>query len=102
MPTRSARSPIPRLLTAAILALALLTPAAARAQTEVALSLPEARELAVYALNAGKPDLAIQVAEGLLQADGGDAVAWFVIASAHAQANRPREGRRAAAQVRFC
>lgn len=99
MPTRSARSPIPRLLTAAILALALLTPAAARAQTEVALSLPEARDLAVYALKAGKPDLAIQVAEGLLQADGGDAVAWFVIASAQAQANRPRDGRRAAAQA---
>jgi len=63
------------------------------------ISLEQARQLAIYALQNGDPGLAIQVSRGLLQADPRDPLAYFVIAQAHAGLNQPNLGRRAAARA---
>ncbi|MFW8593466.1 hypothetical protein ACOHWE_04595 [Cribrihabitans neustonicus] len=53
----------------------------------------------MHALRAGKPDLALEVSQALLQADRKNAAAWHLQAAAHAQAGRLAAGRRAAAQA---
>jgi hypothetical protein len=63
------------------------------------ISLEQARQLAIYALQNGDPGLAIRVSRGLLQADPRDPLAYFVIAQAHAGLNQPNLGRRAAARA---
>ena len=81
------------LLTAALL----LGPALA--QSEQTLTLNQGRVLAVEALRVGKPDLTLQVAKGLLQADPRDAGTHFLIANAFAQRRRHGQARRAAARA---
>lgn len=76
------------------------TPIIAQDRSEnVTLTLDQARNVAQQALQAGNPDLAIQIAGGLLQANPNDAFAHFVLASANAQKNNLRQGRKAAAQA---
>lgn len=70
-----------------------------RAQEAVELTLDQARLLAVEALKAGDPGLAIQVARGLLLANPQDPFAHYVIATAHANLNQPGPGRAAAAKA---
>jgi hypothetical protein len=85
-----------------ILLCALCPPSGSYAQTQsqtVTLSLDQARNVAQDALQAGQPDLALQIASGLLQANPHDAFAHFVIAVASAQKNNLRQGRKAAAQA---
>ena len=65
----------------------------------LSLTLPQARELAAYAIQNDQPELALQIADGLLQADTRDNFAHYVTAVANAQLNRPAESRRAAARA---
>lgn len=66
---------------------------------DIALSLDQARELAVHALNSGDPGLAMQVAKGLLQADPKDPFAHYVIAAAYARTGQADAGRQSAARA---
>lgn len=84
---------------AAAVAVALIAAAPARAETTAELSLPQARQLAVLALDNGDPGLAVRVAQGLLQADPHDAFAYYVIATANARMNCPDAARAAAARA---
>jgi hypothetical protein len=86
-----------RTLTGAALALALGSPLAA--QDQVALSLPQARNVAIHALNTGDPELTLRLTGGLLQANPADVMAHYVRAAAYARMDRPREGRRSAARA---
>lgn len=65
----------------------------------VTLTLDQARAAAEQALKAGDPDIALQIAGGLLQADPNDAFAHFVMAVAFTQKNNLRQGRKAASQA---
>ena len=79
-----------------------LLPGALAAQSQgtvVSFTLDEARTVAEQALQAGDPDIALQVAAGLLRVNPNDAFAHFVIAVANAQKNNLRQGRKAAAQA---
>jgi tetratricopeptide (TPR) repeat protein len=91
---------------AAALILSLLLAAPALAQTsqpaqppgaEVTLSLDQARGVAAAALQRGDAGLALQIGQGLLQADAQDPLAHFIIAQALRQQGRTREARQAAA-----
>lgn len=93
---RSAISRFREILSA--LAAALLLAAPAGADT-VRVGLDQARDMAVQALKAGDPGLAIALARGLLQANPDDFVAHYVIANAEAQQHHPDAGRRAAARA---
>ena len=77
----------------------LTTAGAARSQSTEEITLDQARQLAIYALQNGDPGLAIQVSKGLLQADPRDPLAYYVIAQAHAGLSQPNLGRRAAARA---
>lgn len=102
VPTRPVRSRWnSRRVVRAALALCLWATAAfgSDAGKPVALSLPQARDLAVEALNTGNPGLAVQVARGLLQANPNDPFAHYVIATAAARLDRPAESRKAAARA---
>lgn len=101
MPIRSATSRARRRLSALALAAALLLAPAgpAPATEEIALSLDQARGLAVHAIRNGNPGLAVQLARGLLAADPDDPLAHYVIAAAHARADRPGPGRKSAARA---
>ncbi len=68
-------------------------------QDRVVLSLPEARNVAVHALATGRPELAAQIASGLLQADPTSSYAHFMLANAYAGLGRPTEGRKSAARA---
>ncbi len=68
----------------------------AGAVEEVELGLDQARDLAIQALYAGDPGLAITLAKGLLKADPKDPSAYFIIATGYAQLNDPVLARRAA------
>ena len=68
-------------------------------RTNVSLSIPQARQLAVNALRNNRPRLALQIADGLLQRDPKDSFAHFIIANAAQQLGEPRDGRRAAARA---
>ncbi|MCA0870106.1 hypothetical protein LCL97_04685 [Seohaeicola saemankumensis] len=82
------------------LAAALALPALARAgDDDVALTLGEARQIAVHALQNGNPGLAAQLARGLLKANPDDGFAYYIIASAEAQQNRPTASRKAASKA---
>ncbi|CUH67660.1 hypothetical protein TG4357_03134 [Thalassovita gelatinovora] len=82
-----------------LLALSLLAaaPGWADPQDTVRLSIPKARDIALGALQSGQPNLALQLASGLLRRDPHDAQAHFIIARALMQLKQPRDGRRAAA-----
>ena len=67
--------------------------------TSVTLTLDQARAAAAQALEAGRPGDALTLARGLAAALPHDPLPHFVIASAHAQAGQPRDGRRAAARA---
>ncbi|MDX5384570.1 MAG: surface lipoprotein assembly modifier [Rhodobacterales bacterium] len=92
---------------AGALILSLLAGAPALAQTahpapqppmaEVTLSLDQARAVAATALQQGDAALALQIGQGLLQADATDPLAHFIIAQALRQQGHPREARKAAA-----
>jgi len=80
--------------------LVLLVPAMAQCQQDrVVLSLPEARTVAVHALATGRPELAVQIAAGLLQADPRSSYAHFVLANAYADMGRHKDGRKSAARA---
>ncbi len=63
------------------------------------LTLDQARQLAVHALQSGRPGLAIELSRGLLRADRRDPLAYYVIAQAHAGLNQPNLARRAATRA---
>ncbi|MAY86993.1 MAG: hypothetical protein CML02_09805 [Pseudooceanicola sp.] len=86
-------------LAGAALALALAASPSARAQDDLALTLPQARALAVHALNTGDAPLALRLTGGLLQANSDDMTAHYLRAAAYARMNRPHEGRRSAARA---
>ena len=101
---RFAVNHFPSLIRVVVLALGLVLvawaqPVRAQSPGDVELSLDQARNLAVYALQSGDPGLAIQLSRGLLQANPKDPVAHYVIASAFAQLNQPRASRIAAARA---
>ncbi len=75
----------------------LTTAGGAPAQDAIQISLAQARQLAIHALQTGDPGLAIRLSRGLLRADPRDPLAYYVIARAHAGLNQPNLGRRAAA-----
>jgi len=105
MPIRFAINPILNLIRALLLGVGLAIcclPRAGQAQAPLEtheLSLDQARQLAVQALQSGNPGLAIQVSKGLLKADPRDPFAYYVIAQAHAKLNQPNLSRRAAARA---
>ena len=66
-------------------------------QAEINMTLDQARNIGVAALEQGNPTLALQIGYGLLQADPNDAFAHYLIASAFRQQARPAAARRAAA-----
>ncbi|MBR9653475.1 surface lipoprotein assembly modifier [Thalassovita aquimarina] len=83
-----------------LLALMLLlpgVPGAAQQADKVRVPIAAAAGIAERALREGQPELALQLAGGLLQRDPGDAYAHFIAARALMQLKRPRAGRRAAA-----
>ena len=82
-----------------IFAVALCCGAPLQAQDGVSLTLPQARELAVLAVNDGNSALAIRMARGLLKADPKDTLAHYILATAHTQTKRYGAGRRAAARA---
>lgn len=63
------------------------------------LTLPQAREIASNALEAGQPKLAYQLAKGLLQADPKSSFAHFVLARAQGQLGQTGEARKSAART---
>ncbi|MHA6262716.1 surface lipoprotein assembly modifier [Arenibacterium sp. CAU 1754] len=65
----------------------------------MSLTLPQARDLAINALNNDQPGLALQLAAGLLRANPRDAFAHFLIASAHAKTGNYNAGHKAAARA---
>lgn len=65
----------------------------------VTLTIEQSRTVAVQALSKGQPQVAAQIAAGLLQRDGDDAFAHFVLARAMQQMQQPAQGRRAAARA---
>lgn len=69
------------------------------AADEVALSIPQARRVAVEALSKKQPQIAAQIAAGLLQRDPSDAFAHYVLARAMQQMHHPAKGQRAAARA---
>lgn len=83
--------------------LALLSCGTAQAQSHeaetVTLTIAQSREVAVQALSKGQPQVAARIALGLLQRDGADAFAYFVLARAMQQMQQPAQGRRAAARA---
>lgn len=77
-----------------------LMPSVAQGQQgSVVLSLSEARNVAVHALATGRPELAVQIAAGLLQADPDSSYAHFVLANAFANMGRHKDGRKSAARA---
>ena len=93
-----------RLSGALILSLLLAAPALAQTSppaqptgAEISLSLEQARGVAAAALQQGDSGLALQIGQGLLQADATDPLAHFIIAQALRQQGRTREARQAAA-----
>ncbi|MGB5865762.1 MAG: hypothetical protein WBG95_15855 [Sulfitobacter sp.] len=66
---------------------------------DLSLTLPEARSLAVRALNDGEPQIAAQVAKGLLQAEPDSSFAHFVLAHAHSELGQTARARSAAAKA---
>lgn len=88
--------------TAAALALSLVSQGALAQETSPRagrLSLPEARAVAVRAVQSGEPALAAEIAQALLEADPNDRVALLALGAALPQLGRPEEGRRAAARA---
>ena len=83
----------------AVAGLCLLNSDPVAAEQSVALSLPEARSLAVHALNGERPALASQIAQGLLVADPHSAYAHYVLATAHADMGHGTDGRKSAARA---
>lgn len=71
-------------------------PLRAQSPDAVNLTVDQARDVAVQALNNGNPGLAVTLARGVLKADARDPLAYFVIASAYAQLSDPVLARRAA------
>jgi len=69
------------------------------AKDQIELTLPQARQLAAQALAAGRPDLAVQLASGLLAADPESSYAHFVLANAYAQQGRSRTARKSASRA---
>lgn len=65
----------------------------------VSLTVPQARQVAVQALSKGQPEIAAQIAVGLLQRDPRDGFAHYVLARAMQQMQHPAEGQRAAAKA---
>lgn len=82
-------------LRSALTALAFCFGAAASAEV-LHLSPSDAHQLARQALQQGKPELALTVAQTLLQHDPHEAATHFIIARAFQQLRQPQKGRRAA------
>lgn len=74
-------------------------PPALPPQAEVTVTLNQARNLGVAALEQGNPALALQIGYGLLKADPEDGFAHFLIASAFRQQSRSTEAHQAAAKA---
>jgi hypothetical protein len=81
------------------LGLTMALPLQAETQQSVSLTIEESRQVAVQALSAGQPQVAVQIALGLLQRDGADAFAHYVLARAMQQMQQPQKGRQAAARA---
>ena len=73
-----------------------VTPTVARDPEKVELTLDQARQVAVQALNSNDPSLAVRLGKGLLKANPTDPFAYYLIASGYAQLNNPTLARRAA------
>lgn len=101
MPTKPGRRGLAGALILSLLAgapaLAQTSPPAPPPVAEVSMSLDQARGLAATALQQGNPALALQIGQGLLQANAKDPLAHFIIAQALRQQGRPQEARQAAA-----
>ncbi len=65
----------------------------------VSVSVPHARSIAVNALQTNRPDIAIQIAQGLLERDPKDPFAYYVLASAYQQQRAYTPGRKAAVRA---
>ncbi|MGB3243267.1 MAG: hypothetical protein WBB25_01930 [Sulfitobacter sp.] len=68
-------------------------------QNDYELTLPQARQLAISALRTGRPKLAYQLSDGLLQADPKSSFAHFTKATAQGQLGLPRDALRSAAKA---
>ncbi|MGJ8625706.1 MAG: tetratricopeptide repeat protein [Sulfitobacter sp.] len=98
---------IPKVAYAAVCAVVCLVPVIAGGQqiapsnpaerTEI--TLPEARQIATHALASRQPELAYQLAKGLLQADPKSSFAHFVLARAQGQLGQTNEARKSAARA---
>ncbi|WP_343067760.1 hypothetical protein [Sulfitobacter aestuariivivens] len=64
----------------------------------IELTLPQVRQVAVQALQAGRPELAYTLAQGLLKADPTSSFAYFTRANAQALLGQPRAARKSAAK----
>lgn len=79
-----------------VTALLLALPLTAQGAEQVRLSPEQAHQVARQALVQGNPQLAYDLALGLLQRNPHDGGAHFIIARAHSQMRQPQKGRRAA------
>lgn len=71
----------------------------ATAQTTVDIPIDDARVIATRALRAGQDELAMQIAQGLLQANPDDRIALLIVAATAPKLGDPAEGRRAGARA---
>jgi hypothetical protein len=69
----------------------------AGAQNSLDLTLDQSRQLAQSALADGRPDITLQVAKALLQANAHDAHAFLLMSAAHKAMGKPTDSRKAAA-----
>lgn len=65
----------------------------------ISLTLPQVRAMAIEALGAQDPQLALKLGQGLLLANPKDAYAFFIIAKAQQAMNNPTKARRAASRA---
>jgi len=97
VPIRSAINPFLRFASCAFLLL--VATAGAATETLHTLTLVQARAIAVQALQAGRPELTLQLADGLLRADPRDPFTHYLMAHAHARQNEPSAARKSAARA---
>lgn len=71
----------------------------AQAQDRLEIPLDEARAIARQSLSDGHPGVALQLAQGLLQADPDDRDALILLAAAYAQLGQPADSRRIGARA---
>ncbi|WP_322865448.1 surface lipoprotein assembly modifier [Aquicoccus sp. G2-2] len=86
----------PTSVAALVLSCLTLLPQGARAQdTNLTMTIPQARQMAVASLAQGRPDIALKIALGLVKRDPEDPFAYFILTDAERALRHPKLARRA-------